>query len=123
MSGPERRVAPEALPRQQQLFAAPSGAHGQSDPSVVGAAEELRSQPGLLASTLNGNSHSLLLRPNDVAKLLCVSRAWVYEAARTGRIPSVRLGGEDGPLRFVAADIEQWLDDARAAWLPSQRGA
>jgi excisionase family DNA binding protein len=33
-----------------------------------------------------------LLRPNDVARLLAVSRAWVYEAARTGRIPSFRLG-------------------------------
>jgi len=43
----------------------------------------------------------------------CVSRAWVYEAARTGKIPSVRLGDEDGPLRFVAADIEQCLPNAR----------
>jgi hypothetical protein len=42
-----------------------------------------------------------LLKPNDVAKKLAVSRAWVYEAARTGRIPSVRIGGDDGPLRFV----------------------
>jgi excisionase family DNA binding protein len=40
---------------------------------------------------------------------LSVSRAWVYEAARTGRIPSVRLGGEEGPLRFVEADIDQWV--------------
>ncbi len=63
-----------------------------------------------------------LLRPNDVAKLLSVSRAWVYEAARTGRIPSVRLGGEDGPLRFVAADLEDWLAEARSSWLPGQRG-
>src|SRR5262249_15495097 len=55
-----------------------------------------------------------LLRPNDVVRLFAVSRAWVYEAARTGRIPSVRLGGEDGPLRFVAADLEQWLAEARA---------
>jgi excisionase family DNA binding protein len=59
-----------------------------------------------------------LLRPNDVARLFAVSRAWVYEAARTGRIPSVRLGGDDGPLRFVADDLEQWLTDARATWRP-----
>jgi excisionase family DNA binding protein len=59
-----------------------------------------------------------LLRPNDVARLFAVSRAWVYEAARTGRIPSVRLGGDDGPLRFVADDLEQWLADARASWRP-----
>jgi excisionase family DNA binding protein len=63
---------------------------------------------------------SPLLRPNDVARLLSVSRAWVYEAARTGRIPSFRLGGEDGPLRFVAEDIEQWLAEARGGWLPGR---
>jgi excisionase family DNA binding protein len=61
---------------------------------------------------------SPLLRPKDVARLLSVSRAWVYEAARTGRIPSFRLGSEDGPLRFLAEDIEAWLADARGWWLP-----
>jgi excisionase family DNA binding protein len=61
-----------------------------------------------------------LLRPNDVARQFAVSRAWVYEAARTGRIPSVRLGGEDGPLRFVAADLERWLAEARATWRPGR---
>ena len=35
-----------------------------------------------------------------------------------GRIPSIRIGGEDGPLRFVPADLEQWIDDARAASIP-----
>ena len=61
-----------------------------------------------------------LLRPNDVVRLFAVSRAWVYEAARTGRIPSVRLGGEDGPLRFVASDLEQWLAEARACRRPGR---
>ena len=61
-----------------------------------------------------------LLRPNDVARLLSVSRAWVYEAARTGRIPSFRLGSDDGPLRFLAADIEHWLAEARSSWRPGR---
>lgn len=60
-----------------------------------------------------------LLKPNDVARQLAVSRAWVYEAARTGRIPSVRIGGQDGPLRFVPEDIDRWLADARAEWSPA----
>ena len=56
-----------------------------------------------------------LLRPSDVATKLCVSRAWVYAAAEQGRIPAIRLGGEGGPLRFVAEDVEEWLDEARKA--------
>lgn len=62
-----------------------------------------------------------LLKPNDVARQLAVSRAWVYQAARTGRIPSVRIGGDDGPLRFFPEDIEQWLTAARSRWCPGQR--
>jgi excisionase family DNA binding protein len=57
-----------------------------------------------------------LLKPNDIARQLAVSRAWVYEAARTGRIPSIRIGGKDGPLRFVPEDIDAWLATARAEW-------
>jgi excisionase family DNA binding protein len=59
-----------------------------------------------------------LLKPNDLAARLAVSRAWVYEAAKLGRIPSVRIGGPDGPLRFLSEDIERWLAEARAGWLP-----
>src|SRR5664280_2428364 len=53
-----------------------------------------------------------------LAAQLGVSRAWLYQAAKTGRIPSIRIGGEDGPLRFVPEDIQRWLDDARAEWIP-----
>jgi len=61
-----------------------------------------------------------LLRPSDVAERLSVSRAWVYDAAKLGRIPAIRVGGKDGPLRFIAEDVERWLDDARAAWIPGR---
>ena len=64
-----------------------------------------------------------LLKPTEVARMLGVSRTWLYEAARSGRIPSVRLGGPDGPVRFVEEDIEQWLDCARRAWRPGQTSA
>lgn len=50
-----------------------------------------------------------LLRPSEVCKILNVSRSWLYEAAREGRIPSVRLGGPDGPLRIPQDELEQWL--------------
>jgi predicted DNA-binding transcriptional regulator AlpA len=61
-----------------------------------------------------------LMKPSDLARELGVSRAWVYEGARTGRIPALRIGGEDGPLRFVPEDIEEWLLDARSRWRPGR---
>lgn len=61
-----------------------------------------------------------LIKPSALAAQLGVSRSWLYEAARCGRIPSIRIGGEDGPLRFVPEDIQRWLDDARANWMPGR---
>jgi excisionase family DNA binding protein len=63
-----------------------------------------------------------LLKPADVARRLQVSRSWVYAAAEDGRLPSLRLGGPAGPLRFVAADVEAWIEDARRHWTPGSRG-
>jgi excisionase family DNA binding protein len=54
-----------------------------------------------------------LLKPTEVAQRLKVSRSWVYDAAADGRLPSIRLGAPDGPLRFVRADLERWIEDAR----------
>lgn len=59
-----------------------------------------------------------LLKPGEVASGLGVSRSWLYQAAKDGRIPSIRLGGADGPLRFVEADLVDWVERARAAWRP-----
>jgi predicted DNA-binding transcriptional regulator AlpA len=56
-------------------------------------------------------------------RCLGTSRSWVYEAARRGDIPSIRLGGQDGPLRFIERDIESWIDDARTRWRPGQPAA
>jgi excisionase family DNA binding protein len=58
------------------------------------------------------------LKPSELAAQLGVSRAWLYDAAKTGHIPSIRIGGEEGPLRFVSEDIQRWIDDARAPWCP-----
>jgi excisionase family DNA binding protein len=63
-----------------------------------------------------------LLKPTEVAHRLGVSRSWVYDAAKAGRIPCVRLGGPDGPLRFLRDDVEAWLADARRSWLPGKSG-
>jgi excisionase family DNA binding protein len=68
----------------------------------------------------NGASRTDLLKPSEVATRLRVSRTWLYDAAKTGRIPSIRIGGEEGPLRFHPDDIERWVNDARAAWTPGR---
>ena len=62
-----------------------------------------------------------LLRPHEVCLMLGVSRSWLYQAAADGRIPHVRLGSDAGPMRFVATDIDQWLEDARRRWRPGRR--
>jgi excisionase family DNA binding protein len=59
-----------------------------------------------------------LLRPAEVARMLGVSRTWLYSAAKAGRIPSVRIGGASGPLRFIREDLERWLANKRAGWKP-----
>jgi excisionase family DNA binding protein len=64
-----------------------------------------------------------LLTVSQVCEQLSVSRPWVYRAARDGKIPSVRLGGDDGPLRFVQADLDAWLAQARQAWQPGRSSA
>lgn len=64
-----------------------------------------------------------LLKPTDVARQLGVSRAWIYDAAKSARIPSVRIGGEEGTLRFVAEDLEHWIDEARDRWRPGRPSA
>ena len=58
-----------------------------------------------------------LLKPGEVARRLQVSRTWLYAAAKSGRIPSVRLGGADGPVRFVEEDVEG------GSSAPERRGA
>jgi excisionase family DNA binding protein len=61
-----------------------------------------------------------LLKPAELAEKLGVSRTWLYDAAKAGRIPSIRIGGVQGPLRFVPEDVQRWLDAARAEWTPGR---
>lgn len=51
-----------------------------------------------------------LLLPTDVAKLLGIKRSTVYELARAGRIPSLRIGRA---VRFLRADLEAWIQEQR----------
>src|SRR3954467_5144615 len=62
-----------------------------------------------------------LLKPAEVIELLGVSRSWLYDAANSGRIPCVRLGSPDGPVRFRLRELEAWIEDGRVV-PPHERG-
>ncbi len=51
------------------------------------------------------------LRPEAVAEMLGVSLRTIHELARTGRVPH-RQYMKRGPLLFVPAEIQAWLDGA-----------
>ncbi|MGH2879455.1 MAG: helix-turn-helix transcriptional regulator [Solirubrobacteraceae bacterium] len=74
----------------------------------------------LAVSSCMRSEQRRLLKPAEVAAQLGVSRTWLYEAAKTGRIPAIRIGGREGPLRFVPEDLQRWIDDARAEWVPGR---
>lgn len=40
------------------------------------------------------------IRPTEARELLGVSRTWLWERTRNGSVPSFRIGGPDGPLRY-----------------------
>jgi excisionase family DNA binding protein len=50
-----------------------------------------------------------LLTADDVAKILCVPRSFVYALARRGEVPTVRIG--DRYVRFRGEAIEGWIDE------------
>jgi excisionase family DNA binding protein len=52
-----------------------------------------------------------LLKASDVMEALSISRRLVYQMAQDGRLPCVRVGGPDGPLRFKPDDLERLLDE------------
>jgi excisionase family DNA binding protein len=59
-----------------------------------------------------------LLRPAEVAQMPGVSRSWLYAAVQSGRIPSLRLGGADGPVRFQQRELDTWIAESRAVPSP-----
>jgi excisionase family DNA binding protein len=52
-----------------------------------------------------------LLTAAQAATLLSVRTSWVYDAARNGELPCVRLGKH---LRFLRTDLERWVAEQRS---------
>jgi excisionase family DNA binding protein len=53
-----------------------------------------------------------LLRPEDVAELVGLSRRTILEHAKDGRIRAVRFGRK--VIRFAPTDVEAFVDSHRA---------
>ena len=61
----------------------------------------------------NSVQDGMLLAPQDVARRLQVSVAWVrdHSTRKHPRLPVVRVGGL---LRYHPVDLERWIEDLRA---------
>jgi excisionase family DNA binding protein len=53
----------------------------------------------------------VLLTAEQVAEMLQVPKAWMYEAAREHRIPHVKLGRY---IRFEHEQLDTWLETMRS---------
>jgi excisionase family DNA binding protein len=51
-----------------------------------------------------------LLSVHQAAGMLSVRPSWIYDAARRGQLPSVRLGKH---VRFLRSDLECWVAEQR----------
>ena len=58
---------------------------------------------------MENNDESLVLRPNDVCRLLSCSRSVVYSALAQGRIPSIRIS----PRKIIIPkdSFMRWLNE------------
>lgn len=70
----------------------------------------------------NGSQEALaepLLDAVAAARLLSVRPSWIYEAARAGRLPHLKIGRH---IRFLRSDLESWVLTKRAGGSPAPRG-
>ena len=51
-----------------------------------------------------------LLTATAAAELLSVRTSWVYDAARSGELPCVRIGKH---VRFLRSELEGWIAEQR----------
>ncbi len=58
----------------------------------------------------NGVGFSSLLRPEEVAQIMGVSRQMVYKLAGAGKLPSIGIGRS---LRFSADDVYSFIEACR----------
>lgn len=64
--------------------------------------------------------HGGLLMAEDVADILGVPRAFVYELARRGDLPAVRIG--ERYIRFRLTAVERWIVEHETTAEARRRG-
>ena len=75
--------------------------------ALLSLLQEVHSLKADLQKQSNGGSLESLLEAEDVAKILGVELEYVYSQARTGKIPSVKLGKY---RKFSPSQLKKWLD-------------
>ena len=61
-------------------------------------------------SSVSKQDQEKLLKANDVAELLNISRALSYRLLKTGDIPTVRIRGA---VRVMPTDLEEYIQKCR----------
>lgn len=56
----------------------------------------------------------VLLRPDEVAEMLRISKSDVYQLHKSGRLPSVRPTGDKGRVKFRFEDVQKFARDPEA---------
>ncbi len=60
------------------------------------------------------------LTPDELSKMLKVSRVWIYKLCEQGRIPFFRLAGK--VIRFNPGEIEAWMEESRGGKYHRDKG-
>jgi excisionase family DNA binding protein len=66
-----------------------------------------RTQKGL-GGTLDSQDPRALLTADELAERLHVTKSWIYNKVRAGRMPHVRLGRY---VRFRVGAIDAWIEE------------
>lgn len=65
------------------------------------------------AATLESSIYPALLKPQDIAQRLNISRAMAYKLLATGELPTVRMGRI---VRVREADLEAYIQKCWTGW-------
>ena len=83
--------------------------------SLLSLFQEARSMREEIHKTSDQNLHlEPLLSAEKVAEILGVDKAYIYTQARSGKMPSIKLGKY---RRFSPSKIKKWLDRKNGALL------